>query len=148
MHKGIMTILILRCSGALQFLVRVGIIIKVTKTYSAGDWLGKSSTRTHLITADLIDRFVAISGDRSRLHCDEAYARARGFSGRVAHGALLIALTSGGIGTELPGDCGILQGMDLSFHSTVHPGDEISIVTTISEFHEELQVLFGTISIR
>lgn len=118
------------------------------KLFSRHDWAGKVSTRIYKITPALIDQFVEISGDSSRLHCEDMFARARGFNSRVAHGALLVALASGVIGTEIPGDCGVLQNIEFTFHNPAYAGDEISVTVTASDFRETLQILFGTIVIQ
>ncbi|MBM3776036.1 MAG: acyl dehydratase, partial [Acidobacteria bacterium] len=76
---------------------------------NTSDWLGRTAEREIPVTADLIDRFVLLSGDNSAIHVDDAAARARGFRGRVAHGMLLGSLVSAVIGTELPGHIGVLQ---------------------------------------
>jgi len=47
------------------------------------------------ISADLIDRFADVSGDRYVLHMDCAEARARGFADRVAHGLLVLSVVDG-----------------------------------------------------
>jgi len=46
-------------------------------------------TETHIVN------FAGISGDFYDLHMDDVYAREQGFSGRVAHGLLGLALVDG-----------------------------------------------------
>ena len=58
----------------------------------AGDWL---TTGLAEVTAQVIDAFAAVSGDRFEIHMDDAAAARHGFSGRVAHGLLVLALTDG-----------------------------------------------------
>jgi acyl dehydratase len=47
------------------------------------------------ISADLIDRFAEVSGDRYVLHMNRDEARARGFPDRVAHGLLVLSVVDG-----------------------------------------------------
>lgn len=46
------------------------------------------------ITADDIDMFSKISGDYDPVHVDEAYAAKTAFGRRIAHGALVMGLSS------------------------------------------------------
>jgi 3-hydroxybutyryl-CoA dehydratase len=84
-----------------------------------------------IVVAD-IDRFATLSGDTSAIHMDEKAAIARGFSGRVVHGMLLAAWVSAIIGTELPGDCGVLQSANFSFRAPVLPPDVVTITVEIT----------------
>jgi acyl dehydratase len=57
---------------------------------SPGDHAEFSKT----ITADDIDMFSKISGDNDPVHVDEAYAAKTAFGRRIAHGALVMGLSS------------------------------------------------------
>ena len=48
-------------------------------------------------------QFAELSGDFNPLHTDDAFARSKGFRGRVVYGALIIAKISELIGMRLPG---------------------------------------------
>jgi len=48
-----------------------------------------------VVTESQIVAFAGISGDFYELHMDDVYAREQGFSGRVAHGLLGLALVDG-----------------------------------------------------
>jgi acyl dehydratase len=48
-----------------------------------------------VVTESLIQAFAGLSGDFFDLHMDDQFARGLGFSGRVAHGILGLALTDG-----------------------------------------------------
>ncbi len=47
------------------------------------------------ISADLVDHFAAVSGDRYALHMDDHYAVEHGFDRRVAHGLLILSVVDG-----------------------------------------------------
>lgn len=47
------------------------------------------------VTADIIDRFAALTGDRFEIHMDTDAAARHGFDGRVAHGLLVLSLVDG-----------------------------------------------------
>lgn len=56
------------------------------------DWY---TTPALLITAEIIDTFADLTGDRFEIHMDERAAARHGFSGRVAHGLLVLSLVDG-----------------------------------------------------
>ncbi len=84
------------------------------------------------ITAQLIDSFAELSGDRFDIHMDDTAARARGFSGRVAHGLLVLSLIDG-----LKNQADVQMraiaslGWDWSFRAPVLIGDRISARITV-----------------
>jgi 3-hydroxybutyryl-CoA dehydratase len=113
----------------------------MVKTYCAEDWVGRTARRQCSVTADMLDRFVELSGDRSPIHVDDAAARLRGFERRVAHGMLLGSLVSSVIGMELPGAKGVLHEVRLAFRKPCYAGDEVRIEVSVSEFFESVQTL-------
>lgn len=88
------------------------------------------------VTQEDVDTFVRLTGDDNRLHTDDAFARAHGFQGRIAHGALLVSLATG-----LAWQIGILKDTTIAFRSidewkftaAVYPGDAIRLRAAIAE---------------
>jgi 3-hydroxybutyryl-CoA dehydratase len=120
---------------------RVMLERRMSMPHRAEDWIGKTAARRVRITDDLIDQFTELSGDNSPIHVTDGAAQSRGFPTRVAHGMLLGSLVSGVVGRELPGEHGVLHEVQLSFRNSCHPGDEIIIRVTVSEFFESVQAL-------
>ncbi|MBI4635305.1 MAG: MaoC family dehydratase N-terminal domain-containing protein [Candidatus Rokubacteria bacterium] len=96
-------------------------------------------TAGRTVEAGDVSGFAGLSGDFNPLHVDEEFARATPFGGRVAHGILTLAISSGhqnqlGIfeGTTLA-----LLGMDgLRFTGPVRPGDTIHTELVVRETRE------------
>lgn len=103
--------------------------------------VGETAARRYLISDELLDAFVALSGDDSPIHVDAAAARARGFPGRVAHGALLAGLVSGVLGTELPGAAGVLHRLELKFKRPCCVGDQVTVTVRLEEKVESVRVV-------
>jgi acyl dehydratase len=77
-----------------------------------------------------VEAFAVLTGDANRLHTDDEFARAAGFEGKIAHGALVLSLAIG-----LAWETGVLEDTTLAFRSIdswkftapVQPGDEIRL---------------------
>lgn len=63
--------------------------------FDAVDVGDRVETARATVTADAIDAFAALTGDRFEIHMDDAAAQALGFPGRVAHGLLVLSLVDG-----------------------------------------------------
>lgn len=95
------------------------------------------STSRTLTEADIVN-FAGLSGDFNPLHTNEEYAKNTPHKGRISHGALTFAISTGLInqtgffdGTTI----GIL-GVSLKFTSVVKPGDTIYTVIKITDKRE------------
>ncbi len=104
-------------------------------------WVGRTATRKFEVTVEMISEFVALSGDRSPIHVDDAFARKRGLKKRVMHGALQGSLVSNVIGNDLPGASGILQELSLKFRKPCYAGDTLSITVTVKEAFESVRTI-------
>ncbi|MEP5180340.1 MAG: MaoC family dehydratase [Rhizobiaceae bacterium] len=95
---------------------------------SVGDRIQSGSLQ---VTAEIVDAFADMTGDRFEIHMDDAAARKHGFPKRVAHGLLVLSLVDG-----LKNQCDAQfkaiasLGWDWTFSRPVFVGDQIS--TTIS----------------
>ena len=94
--------------------------------------VGDTTALTHRISEDDVDTFAKFSGDDNSLHCDDAVARSLGYSRRVAHGAISIALISRLIGTTLPGNGALLRKLTVEFSGPARVGDEIEVSVTVT----------------
>ena len=93
----------------------------------------KIESERRVVSAADIDAFCELSGDRNPLHTDDEQARAAGFTGRIAHGLLVLSIASG-LGSE-EDDWAIGAYLEESrrFVEPVLPGDEIHSASEITE---------------
>ena len=87
--------------------------------------------------ADLV-LFSGLSGDFTRLHLDEEYARKQMFGGRVGHGMLGASIATGLItqlGTMEDTALGLLE-FTCRFTGPLRPGDTVHVVQTVVEKKE------------
>ena len=71
------------------------------------------------ITADDVEAFAALSGDRNPLHMEEAYARQTNYGARIVHGAFQVALASAMAGMYLPGRSVVVGSFQCKFPSAL-----------------------------
>lgn len=81
-------------------------------------------TATAQVTAEAIDQFAALSGDRFAVHMDDAAAQALGFPGRIAHGLQVLSLIDG-LKNQAPAQFDAIAslGWEVSFRAPVMAGD-------------------------
>lgn len=89
--------------------------------------VGLSQSFDVTVTADMLEKFLAISRDTNPLHTDKAYALSKGFKDQVVYGLLTSAFYSTLVGVHLPGKYCILQGLDIGFSKPVYVGDTLTI---------------------
>lgn len=98
--------------------------------------LGYTRSVEFCVSAEQMRAFAELSGDFNPLHLDDAFARARGFAGRVVYGALLVAKVSQLIGMELPGRDSVWSSLQLDFRRPLyvgHPARVEAVVDGLSE---------------
>ena len=95
----------------------------------------KAETRA-TITAEMIDTFADITGDNNPIHVDETAAKAAGFEGRIAHGALSASFISAVLGNSLPGPGAVFVELNLRFRKPAFIGDKIIAVAEVAEIND------------
>lgn len=94
---------------------------------------GFQTSHTYAITDSVYQCLVGPFGDVSPLHVDDAYAKERGFSGRVMHGAILNGFLSHFVGVHFPGKPAILQSVNIQYKSPSFLGDEVRIDAKVAQ---------------
>ena len=96
---------------------------------------------TRVVSDAVVRAFAEVSGDHNRIHVDDEYARATRFGRRIAHGALLMAFVSKGLGMDLPGPGAVYLSQTLEFKAPVYVGDEVEVVLRVIEVELASRVL-------
>ena len=93
--------------------------------------------QTHAtITETMIDTFADITGDNNPIPIDETAAKAAGFEGRIAHGALSASFISAVLGNDLPGPGAVFVELNLRFRKPALIGDEITAIAEVVEIND------------
>jgi acyl dehydratase len=98
--------------------------------------VGRTASRSRLVTRRDIALFTEISGDRNPLHYDEELAARTRFGGIVVQGGVTTAVLNAVVAEDLPGPGSVFLRLDLAFRAPVRPGDVITgtaVVTSVRD---------------
>jgi acyl dehydratase len=106
--------------------------------------LGRTITETDVVT------FAGLSGDYNQIHTDAEFSKGTPFGQRVAHGLLVISISSG-----LAMRTGVLEGTTLAFREinewkftkSVLIGDTIHVIMTVKELKALPRLKAGAVTI-
>ena len=93
------------------------------------------------ITEQMMQQFREMTGDVNPLHCDETFAKEKGFDGKVAYGMLTASFLSTMAGVYLPGENSLIQSVEVKFVKPVFPGEEITFTGKVSEINDTFRFL-------
>ena len=99
-----------------------------------------------LITKELVNNFIQVSGDNNPIHWDKEYCKSTSFKKPIAHGLLLASFFSNLIATEYPGKGSIYLSQSLSFQKPCFIGDEILVKIQLQKKENSKYFLYTTIS--
>jgi acyl dehydratase len=94
---------------------------------------GTTVERDYDLSSAVCGHFLAAFDDRSPIHVNASYAREAGFTGPVAHGAILNGFVSHFIGMVLPGRRSLLLSVDLRYDAPCYVGDALRVAATVSQ---------------
>ena len=103
--------------------------------YDINDILGAHEEFKITVTADMMEYFQKITGDKNPLHCDPFFAQKRGYKNVVAYGLLTNSFLSTLCGMYLPGKRSLIQESRIKFPCPVYVGDELIVSGTVEEVH-------------
>jgi len=112
-------------------------------TASKGVWgvpvpaVGQVAERSRTVTAQDIELFTEISGDRNPLHYDLAAARASKFGEIVVQGGVTSAILNALVAEDLPGPGTVFLEVHWRFIAPVRPGDVITGRVEVKEARED-----------
>ena len=95
------------------------------------------------VTDQEVRQFAELTGDKNRIHLDEAYAATTPFKHRIAHGALLNGFISAALGMGMPGEGTIYLGENIDYKAPVYIGDTLRIHLRIQELQPKNGAVIG-----
>ena len=97
--------------------------------------VGQRASRRLTLTADHVQKFAEISGDRNPLHFDEAFASKTKFGRLVVQGGLTTGLLHALVAMDLPGPGTVFLSQNWKFVAPVFVGDTITADAEIVSVH-------------
>lgn len=103
--------------------------------------IGDQYEKSFRISTDIYERFIETFQDRNPLHTDHAFAREKGFKGKVMHGNILNGFISYFIGECLPTKDVIIHLQEIQYKNPVYLNDEISFVAKVTDVSEAVNTI-------
>ena len=94
---------------------------------------GARATVTRTFTADDVDAFARLSGDRNPLHFDPEFAAATRFGRLVVQGGLTTGLFNALVAMELPGPGSVFLHQEWDYPAPVFVGDTVTASVEVIE---------------
>ncbi|HEV8421109.1 MAG TPA: MaoC family dehydratase [Actinomycetota bacterium] len=95
--------------------------------------VGARATWTRTITADDVELYAQITGDRNPLHFDPPYAAATPFGRQVVQGGLTNGLFNALVAMELPGPGSVFLHQEWDYPAPVFIGDTVTAEAEVVE---------------
>jgi acyl dehydratase len=93
--------------------------------------IGATARRSRTFSADDVELFARISGDRNPLHFDPAFAGATRLGGLVVQGGLTTGLFNALVAMDLPGPGSFFLHQEWDYPAPVFIGDTVSAEATV-----------------
>lgn len=91
-----------------------------------------------VLTNEIQQSFIQNFKDQNPLHTDEAFAREKGFKGRVMHGNILNGFLSYFVGECLPVKNVIIHSQEIQFKNPVYANDELDFSAEVNGVYESV----------
>ncbi len=95
--------------------------------------VGARATRTRTFTADDVETFAVLSGDRNPLHFDDAFATRTRVGRLVVQGGLTTGLFNALVAMELPGPGSVFLHQEWDYPAPVFIGDTVTAEAEVLE---------------
>jgi acyl dehydratase len=99
--------------------------------------VGTRATWTRRVTAEEVELYARITGDRNPLHFDEDFAGSTRFGRLVAQGGIATGLFNALVAMELPGPGSVFLHQDWNYPAPVFIGDTVTAEAEVIEARED-----------
>ena len=96
---------------------------------------GQKASRSMQVTAEHVEMFAQMTGDRNPLHFDEAFAAGTKFGRLVAQGGITTGLLHALVAMDLPGPGTVFLNQEWQFTAPVYIGDTITAEVEVLKVH-------------
>ena len=100
----------------------------------------QKASRSMQVSADHVEMFAQMTGDRNPLHFDEEFSAGTKFGRLVAQGGLTTGLLHALVAMDLPGPGTVFLSQEWKFTAPVYIGDTITARAEVLSVHESKPV--------
>jgi acyl dehydratase len=97
--------------------------------------VGQKASRSLTLTAEHVELYAQITGDRNPLHFDDSFAAGTKFGRLVVQGGLTSGLLNALVAQDLPGPGTVFMSQELKYPAPVFIGDTITAEGEVLEVH-------------
>jgi len=90
-----------------------------------------------------MEAFQLLSGDDSRIHVDDVYAKERGFERAIVYGGLMLAQLSYVLGQKIPGELGHSGRWQIDYRRPLYCGDKATLSLEVTHLSKAMGVMEG-----
>ncbi len=96
---------------------------------------GQSAQRSMTLTAEHVEQYAQLTGDRNPLHFDAGFTAGTRFKRLLVQGGLTTGLLHALVATDLPGPGSVFISQHFKFTGPVYIGDTITAEATVVSVH-------------
>jgi acyl dehydratase len=100
----------------------------------------QKASRSMQVTADHVEMYAQLTGDRNPLHFDETFAAGTRFGRLVAQGGITTGLLHALVAMDLPGPGTVFLNQNWQFTAPVFIGDTITAEVEVLKVHDSKPV--------
>lgn len=102
--------------------------------------VGETATRTMTVTAEHVEAYARLTGDRNPLHFDQEFAARTKFGRLVVQGGITTGLLHALVAMDMPGPGTVFLSQDWKFTAPVYIGDTITATADVRSVHDRKPV--------
>ncbi len=95
--------------------------------------VGTTARRSRTFSAEDVEAFARLSGDRNPLHFDEAFASRTRVGALIVQGGLTTGLFNAIVAMDLPGPGSVFLHQEWDYPASVFVGDTVTAEATVTE---------------
>jgi acyl dehydratase len=99
--------------------------------------VGTTASWTRRVTAEEVELYARITGDRNPLHFDETFAASTRFGRLVAQGGIATGLFNALVAMEVPGPGSVFLHQEWDYPAPVFVGDTVTAEAEVIEARED-----------
>lgn len=99
--------------------------------------IGQSASRSMEVTAEIVQLYAELTGDRNPLHFDEEFTSKTRFKRLISQGGIAVGLLHALVAMDLPGAGTVFTEQHWNFPAPVYIGDTITAKGTVTEWLPE-----------